>query len=348
MPEEYEQDYEDERDERDDDGLSEGQMAAVIVMALGEEVASDVMRHLSQKDIKKLSTQIAMIGDVDQAVINRTIEAFQDELAQSGALMPGGSNFLRGAVTRALGSEAGARLLEEIEAETSSLEVLEDVDSRTLASILQKEHPQTIALVMAHTEVGKASDVVSLLSDDLQLDVIYRMARLDAVSSEILQEVEQALLDEIHGMSGVGSHVAGGVQLVADILNQMDKSTEGRILETIDARDPEMADEIRELMFVFDDLMKIDDRGVQTLLKEVDNDTLVLALRTAAEAIRTKVFKNISQRAAQRIADDLENMGPTRLSDVEGAQAELVRTALRLEEEGRLSIMREGGEDQFV
>ena len=155
-----------------------------------------------------------------------------------------------------------------------------------------------------------------------------------------------------------GDHIVGAkhfpdaqviaAPLVADILNQMDKSTEGRILETIDARDPEMADEIRELMFVFDDLGKIDDRGLQTLLKEVDNDTLVLALRTAAETIRGKIFKNISQRAAARIAEDLENMGPTRLSDVEGAQAELVRTALRLEEEGRLSTMREGGEDQFV
>jgi len=303
---------------------------------------------MNQKEIKKLSTNIATLGDVEQDAINATIEEYERALVGSGALMPGGANFLKGAILKAMGNEAGSRLLEEIQAETSSLEVLDDVDSRTLASILQKEHPQTIALVMAHTEVPKASEVISLLPEELQLDVVYRMARLDAVSSDILQEVEEALLSEIHGLSGLGSHVAGGVQLVADILNQMDKSTEGRLLDTIDARDPEMADEIRELMFVFEDLLKVDDRGMQTLLKEIDNDTLVLALRTATEGIRDKIYKNISQRAAARIQEDLENMGPTKLSDVEKSQADLVRTALRLEEEGRLTILREGSDDQFV
>ena len=322
--------------------------AAIIVMALGEELAGEVMRHMNQKELKKLSATIATLGDVGENRIETTIKEFEKALVGSGLMMAGGATFLKGAVLRALGTEAGTRLLEEIQAETSSLEVLDDVDSRTLASLLQKEHPQTIALVMAHTEVPKASEVIALLPEEVQLEVIYRMARLDAVSSDILQEVEEALLNEIHELSGMGSHVAGGVQLVADILNQMDKSTEGRLLDTLDARDPEMADEIRELMFVFEDLLKVDDRGMQTLLKEIDNDTLVLALRTATEGIRDKIYKNISQRAAARIQEDLQNMGPTKLSDVESAQSELVRTALRLEEEGRLTILREGADDQYV
>lgn len=328
--------------------MSLGPKAAIVVMTLGEEIAAQVLKFMGPKEIKKLSTYIATLGDVDQDVIDGVIHDFQAALIQGGVLMPGSGSFLKGAIKGALGDDEGGRLLEEIQAETSSLDVLDDVDSRTLASILQKEHPQTIALVMSHTEVQKAAEVVALLPEELQLEVMYRIARLDAVSSDILQEVEAALLNEIRGMTGLGSQVSGGVQLVADILNQIDKATESRILENIDDMNPEMAEEIRELMFVFEDLLKIDDRGMQSLLKEVENDMLVMALKTANESIKDKVFRNISQRAAERIREDLDNMGPVRLSDVEKAQSEIVRVALKLEEEGRIQIMRGGTDDSFV
>ncbi len=330
------------------DRMTLGAKAAVVVMALGEECAAEVLKYMGPKEIKKLSTQVATLGDVDQKVIDQIIEEFQAALIEGGVILPGGSSFLKGAITAALGDDAGGRLLEEIQSETSSLDVLEDVDSRTLASILQKEHPQTIALLMSHTEIDKAAEVVANLPEELQLEVVYRIARLDAVSSDILQEVEQALLNEIRGMSGLGSQVSGGVSLVADILNQVDKATESRILENIDDMNPEMAEEIRELMFVFEDLLKIDDRGMQTLLKEVENDVLVVALKTANETIRDKIFRNISSRASERIREDLDNMGPVRLSDVEKGQGEIVRIALKLEEEGRIQILRSGSDDAFV
>lgn len=328
--------------------LSLGAKAAIVVMSLGEEIAAEVLKYMGPKEIKKISTYVATLGEIEQDVIDYVIEEFQAALIEGGVMLPGSSTFLKAAITAALGDDAGGRLLEEIQSETSQLDVLDDVDSRTLASILQKEHPQTIALVMSHTEIDKAAEVVALLPEELQLEVVYRIARLDAVSSDILQEVEQALLNEIRGMTGLGSQVAGGVSLVADILNQVDKATESRILENIDDMNPEMAEEIRELMFVFEDLLKIDDRGMQTLLKEVENDVLVMALKTANEVIRDKIFRNISSRAAERIREDLDNMGPVRLSDVEKGQGEIVRVALKLEEDGRIQILRSGSEDAFV
>ena len=328
--------------------LSMGAKAAIVVMSLGEETAAEVLKFMGPKEIRKISTYVATIGDVDQEVIDLVIEEYQAALIEGGVMLPGSASFLKGAIMAALGDEAGGKLLDEIQLETSQLDVLDDVDSRTLASILQKEHPQTIALVMSHTEIDKAAEVVSLLPEELQLEVVYRIARLDAVSSDILQEVEAALLAEIRGMTGLGSQVSGGVSLVADILNQVDKATESRILENIDDMNPEMAEEIRELMFVFEDLLKIDDRGMQTLLKEIENDVLVMSLKTANEVIRDKIFRNISSRAAERIKEDLDNMGPVRLSDVEKGQGEIVRIALRLEEEGRIQILRSGSDDSFV
>ena len=328
--------------------LSPGTKAAIVVMTLGEEVAAEVIKFFGPKEIKKISTYVAALGEVDQVVIDLVLEEFQAALIEGGVMLPGSAAFLKGAITAALGDEAGGRLLDELKLETSALEVLDDVDSRTLASILQKEHPQTIALVMSHTETAKAAEVVTLLPEELQLEVVYRIARLDAVSLDILQEVEAALLNEIRGMTGLGSQVAGGVSLVADILNQVDKATESRILENIDDMNPEMAEEIRELMFVFEDLLKIDDRGMQMLLKEVENDVLVISLKTANETIRDKIFRNISSRAAERIREDLDNMGPVRLSDVEKGQGEIVRVALKLEEEGKIQILRSGSEDAFV
>lgn len=330
------------------DQLSLGAKAAIVVMSLGEDIAAEVLKHMGPKEIRKISTYVATLGECDQEVIDLVIEEFQAALIEGGVMLPGSSAFLKGAITAALGDDAGGRLLEEIQAETSQLDVLEDVDSRTLASILQKEHPQTIALVMSHTEIDKAAEIVALLPEELQLEVVYRIARLDAVSSDILQEVELALLNEIRGMTGMGSQVAGGVSLVADILNQVDKATENRILENIDDMNPEMAEEIRELMFVFEDLLKIDDRGMQALLKEIENDVLVVSLKTANETIRDKIFRNISSRAAERIREDLDNLGPVRLSDVEKGQSEIVRIALKLEEEGRIQILRSGSDDAFV
>ncbi len=328
--------------------LSMGAKAAIVVMSLGEETAAEVLKFMGPKEIRKISTYVATIGEVDQDVIDLVIEEYQAALIEGGVMLPGSTSFLKGAIMAALGDEAGGKLLDEIQLETSQLDVLDDVDSRTLASILQKEHPQTIALVMSHTEIDKAAEVVSLLPEELQLEVVYRIARLDAVSSDILQEVEAALLAEIRGMTGLGSQVSGGVSLVADILNQVDKATESRILENIDDMNPEMAEEIRELMFVFEDLLKIDDRGMQTLLKEIENDVLVMSLKTANEVIRDKIFRNISSRAAERIKEDLDNMGPVRLSDVEKGQGEIVRIALKLEEEGRIQILRSGSDDSFV
>jgi flagellar motor switch protein FliG len=210
------------------------------------------------------------------------------------------------------------------------------------------EHPQTVAVILAHLEPEKKGEVLKRLPDALQAEVVLRMANLDNVAPELISGIDAVLKRELASMGTVEQAALGGVQPVAEMLNVMDKNTETTIMSRLEEKDPLLAEEIRKLMFVFEDLVKIDDKGIQTLLKEVPNDKLLLALKTANEDIRTKVFKNISQRAADMLKEDLANMGPSRLSDVETAQQEIVNVARRLEAEGKILIARGGSEDALV
>jgi flagellar motor switch protein FliG len=217
-----------------------------------------------------------------------------------------------------------------------------------LSNFLISEHPQTIAVILAHLEPEKKGEVLKRLPESLQAEVVLRLANLDHVAPELIAEVDRVLRTELSTLGTVEQSSLGGVQPVAEMLNVMDKNTETSIMSKIEEKDPILAEEIRKLMFVFEDIIKIDDRGIQTLLKEIPNDKLLLALKTANEEIRSKVFRNISQRAAKLLQDDLQNMGPSRLSDVESAQVEIVNIARRLESEGKILIARGGSEDALV
>jgi flagellar motor switch protein FliG len=228
------------------------------------------------------------------------------------------------------------------------LESLELVDAKSLSNFLLNEHPQTIAVILAHLEPEKKGEVLKRLPESLQAEVVLRLSNLDHVAPELIAEVDRVLKQELSTLGTVEQASLGGVQPVAEMLNVMDKNTETAIMSRIEEKDPILAEEIRKLMFVFEDITKIDDKGIQTLLKEVPNDKLLLALKTANEEIRAKIFKNISQRAAKLLQDDLGNMGPARLSDVEAAQVEIVNAARRLEQEGKILIARGGSEDALV
>jgi flagellar motor switch protein FliG len=229
-----------------------------------------------------------------------------------------------------------------------TLEALELVDSRTLANFLVGEHPQTIALILAHLDSNKKTDVLKRLPESIQTEVVLRISNLDFISPSLIAQVDEVLKQELATLGSIDTQQLGGVQPIAEMLNVMDKASEQNIMARVEEKDPQLAEEIRKLMFVFEDIVFIDDRGMQALLKEVPNDKLVLALKTAPEEIKEKIFKNISKRAAELLKEDLGSMGPVRVSDVEGAQQEIINIAKRLEAEGKIMIARGGDGDALV
>lgn len=253
-------------------------------------------------------------------------------------------------IVNAVGEERARGILGHLSvgAANRSLEALEVVDAKSLANFLINEHPQTIAVILSHLEPEKKGEVLKRLPEALQAEAVLRMANLEYVDPALIAEINAVLKEELATMGTVEQAALGGVQPVAEMLNVMDKNTETAIMSRLEEKDPILAEEIRKLMFVFEDIIKIDDRGIQTLLKEVPNDRLLLALKTANDEIKEKIFKNLSQRAAQLLKEDLESMGPAKLSDVEAAQQEIVNAARRLEQEGKIIIARGGSEDALV
>jgi flagellar motor switch protein FliG len=229
-----------------------------------------------------------------------------------------------------------------------TLEALELVDSRTLANFLVNEHPQTTALILAHLDSGKKCEVLKRLPELIQTEVVLRIANLDFISPNLIAQVDEVLKQELATLGSIDTQQLGGVAPIADMLNVMDKSNEQNIMAKVEEKDPQLAEEIRKLMFVFEDISFVDDRGMQTLLKEVPNDKLVIALKTATPEVRDKIFRNISKRAAELLKDDLDSLGPVKLSEVEAAQQEIINVAKRLESEGKIMISRGGGSDALV
>lgn len=318
--------------------------AAILLTILGQEVAPQILKNFNDKEIRKIGQITAKIGDVDPGTVDAVIKEFLEEAKLAGKSIMGTEDFLKNAVAAAHGREKADNLLGDIYATSHAMEFLNSVDSKITKNILIKEQPQTIALILAYMQPDRASQVLAIMPDDMRSDVVIRMSNLDPVSPEILQDIEDVIEEEVKALGALSSEQAGGIEHVAEMFNQMDKSSMTEILTEIEESDPELADSIRSLMFVFEDLLTVDDRGIQTVLKEVSNETLVLALKGASEELRAKIFKNVSARASEMLKDDLETMGPVKVSDVENAQSEIVRTAMRLEEEGKIVLAGTGEE----
>jgi flagellar motor switch protein FliG len=284
-------------------------------------------------------------------VTKKVLEEFYELISETEDYIFSEKSSSKDTIVDALGEERARGILGGVNLGSGTgrnLESLEMVDAKSLSNFLVNEHPQTVAVIVAHLEPEKKGEVLKRLPESLQAEVVLRMANLDHVAPELIAEIDSVLKRELSSMSTVEQSALGGVQPVAEMLNVMDKNTETSIMSRLEEKDPLLAEEIRKLMFVFDDIVKIDDKGIQALLKEVPNDKLLLALKTANEEIKNKVFKNISQRAAEMLREDLSNMGPSRLSDVETAQQEIVNAARRLEAEGKILIARGGSEDALV
>ncbi|MBC86241.1 MAG: flagellar motor switch protein FliG [Bdellovibrionaceae bacterium] len=331
--------------------LSGFEKAAILLNYLGPEAARTLFKDADDADIRKLLSTMTRYRVVPVGVTKKVLEEFYELISEAQDYIFSEKTTSKDTVMDAVGEERARGILGHLNMNSPasrSLESLELVDAKSLSNFLINEHPQTIAVILAHLEPEKKGEVLKRLPETLQAEVVLRLSNLDHVSPELISEVDRVLKQELSSVGTMEQATLGGVQPVAEMLNVMDKNTEGAIMSRIEERDPILAEEIRKLMFVFEDIIKIDDRGIQTMLKDIPNDKLLLALKTANEEIKGKIFKNISQRAATILREDLANMGPARLSDVEGAQVEIVNVARRLEAEGKILIARGGSEDALV
>lgn len=325
--------------------------AAILINYLGKDALKVLFKRMDDGDIRKIINVMAKYRVVPVHVTKKVLEEFYEMISETEDYIFSETVSDKDAIVDALGEERARGILGGLNITSGgsrSLESLEMVDAKSLATFLVNEHPQTVAVILAHLEPEKKGEVLKRLPEALQAEVVLRMANLEHVDPELIAEIDRVMKNQLANTATVEQASLGGVQPVAEMLNVMDKNTETSIMSRLEEKDPLLAEEIRKLMFVFDDIVKIDDRGIQALLKEVPNDKLLLALKTASEDIRVKVFKNISGRAAEMLKEDLNNMGPSRLSDVEGAQQEIVNAARRLEAEGKILIARGGSEDAMV
>lgn len=326
--------------------------AAILINYLGKDAIKIVFKKMDDGDIRKLLHLMTRYKIVPVQITKRVLEEYYEMVSESEDFIFSDQMASKESIIDALGEERARGIMGGLNISASSgsrsLESLEMVDAKSLSTFLINEHPQTVAVILAHLESEKKGEVLRRLPESLQAEVVLRMANLENVDPELISEIDKVLKNQLSNTSTVEQASLGGVQPVAEMLNVMDKNTEQSIMSRLEEKDPLLAEEIRKLMFVFDDISKIDDRGIQMLLKECPNDKLLLALKTANDDIRNKIFKNISARAAEMLREDLNNLGPSRLSDVEGAQQEIVNVARRLESEGKIIIARGGNEDAMV
>ena len=323
--------------------------SALLLNVLGNQVTAQVFKKMKDNDVKRLVSAMGSVTKVPIPVVKQVLEAFYTEISEEDTLIFGHAQG-RDFVLQTLGEERAKTVLGQLSVVEGSrtLEALELVDSRTLSNFLVNEHPQTIALILAHLEPSKKCEVLKRLPEAIQTEVVLRISNLDFISPSLIAQVDEVLKQELATLGSIDTQQLGGVAPIAEMLNVMDKTSEQNIMARVEEKDPQLAEEIRKLMFVFDDIVFIDDRGMQTLLKEVPNDKLVMALKTAPDEIKDKILKNISKRAADLLKEDLESMGPVRISDVEAAQQEIINVAKRLEAEGKIMISRGGDADALV
>ncbi len=329
--------------------LSGQEKASILLSSLGSETTQLIFSHLKDNDVKRLINAMSNIRKSPIWMVKRVLEEFYSMLNEDQDLLFS-ENKGRDFIIGTLGEDRAKQLLGQIVevGSNNTLESLELVDTRTLANFLINEHPQTIALILAHLEVEKKVDVLRRLPEGLQAEVVLRAANLDFVTPELIAQLDDVLKTELSTLGSIDTQQLGGVQPIAEMLNMMDKNSEKNVMSRVEEKDPELAEEIRKLMFVFEDLVFIDDKGIQNLLKEVDQQKLVIALKTAPEDVRAKLFGNMSNRAANMLQEDLDALGPTKLSDVEAAQIEIVNKAKELEAQGKAIISRGGEGEQLV
>lgn len=324
--------------------------AAIVMVALGPEASSEIFKNLDEHEVERLSTEIARLEDITPELREAVLEEFHTLAMAHQYISQGGIDYAREVLEQALGPRKAKEILEKVQQSirTTGFNLLEKIDPKQLVNFIQKEHPQTIALLLAHMEPQNGAPIISALPQELQVDVATRIATMESISPETLNQVEEVLVSQVKSLFGGDVSEIGGVKAVAEMLNSVDRGAEKNILGNLERENPELATEIKNLMFVFEDVMLLDDRSMQRVLKEVDTKELSMALKGASEQLQEKFFKNMSSRAAEMIKEDMEYMGPIRLKDVEEVQQRIVDVIRRLEEDGEIIISGRGGEEDIV
>jgi flagellar motor switch protein FliG len=332
------------------DDLNNITKAAVILMSLGKDQAAQVMKFLTEGEVKKLSRAFMTVQEVDRDLQKSVAVEFQGMLRAAEKMVVDGREFAKDVIGAAFGADAGDSLLEYITGSRKEplAALIGDIPQNIVDNFIQSEHPQTMAFLMTKMSPEMAADLLGKMPEEMQTDVLVRVSQLEHVKADVVDEVREVLRTQLRGVSMGAEEEIGGPKSCADILNFVDRNNEERILAEIEEMYPELAEDIRNLMFTFEDITKIDDRSVQTILKEVPRDQLVIALKTASDDLRSLLFRNISQRAAEMLKDDLDSLGPTKLKDVEKAQQGIVDVVRRLEAEGKITVASGGAEDVLV
>jgi len=322
------------------DKLSGTQRAAVLLMSLGEAEAAEVLRQLSAKEVQKLGVAMATINNVTKDQVIEVVDDFVEELQTQTAFGLGADDYVRNVLVQALGEDKAGNLIERILLGRNSkgLETLKWMDPRSIADLIRNEHPQIIAIVLSFLESDQAADVIKLLPARTRVDALMRIATLEGIPPNALSELNDIMEKRFAGNQGMNQSQVGGVKVAADIINFLDTNTEQQISSGIREIDAELCNQIQELMFVFDNVADLDDRSIQTVLREVQGDKLGLALRGADSKVKDKILKNMSQRAAAMLVEDMDARGPARLSDVEAAQKEILGIVRKMADAGEIQL----------
>ena len=327
--------------------LTGTQKSAILMMLLGEDEASEIIRNLSPKEVQHLGTAMYSVQGLDQDTVNAVLDEFLAIIKAQTSLGMGAGNYIRNVMSKALGEDKAQSVLSRIAPSTSArpIEILDWMDARTIAELIIDEHPQIIALIISYLDAGQAADVLGLLPDPLQAEIVRRIATLQTVGPDALSELENVMQTKFKANTSLRAAKVGGIDAAARIMNFTKQNMEQRIMKDISRNDRELMQAITESMFVFDNLIMSDERSLQTLLRSVDNELLVLALKGADEPLREKLFSCMSKRAAANIVDEMEALGPVRLTEVQTAQKEIINVARRMSDEGTIVLAGRGGDD---
>jgi flagellar motor switch protein FliG len=330
--------------------LTGPEKAAAFLMFIGESAAAQLLKKLSPEEIKQLGSSMCNLQDVKKELLEEILLEFGQMFSSKDAVLTTGDDFFLSLLPNVLEKDKADEVLFRIEKEREEIpfKYVREVDPKVLAGFIKTEHPQTIAIILAHLGSEKAGQILAQLSEPLQFEVVNRVARLEMVPPDLLREVDKVLEEELLSVGKASNQILGGVQVAAEMLNNCDKRTEETILHALENYDEELAEKVRKLMFVFEDLVGVNDAGIRELLKDVSSKDLTMALKTASEELKKKILGNLSKRAAQILQEDLSVMGPVRLSEVEGAQQNIINTARRLEKEGKIFLMGGEGGDTLV
>ncbi len=333
-----------------DDSLNGLQKAAILLISLGPEMSATVFKHLKEEEIEDLTLEIANTRSISPQVKETVINEFYEICLAQQYIAEGGIGYAKELLEKALGADKAYDVIGKLTAslQVKPFEFIRKTDASQLLSFIQDEHPQTIALILSYLPAAQAAAIVSSLPPENQADVARRIATMDRTSPDVIKEVERVLESKLANLVNQDYTVIGGVDQVVEILNSTDRGTEKHIMEILEIEDPELADEIRKKMFVFEDILLLDDRAIQRVLRDVDNSDLGLSLKSASEEVQNAIFNNLSKRLAQMIKEDMEFMGPVRMKDVEEAQQKIVNIIRKLEDSGEIVISRGGGDEIVV